>query len=98
MRRWGSRGGKAITVTHVKATSMSALLTPFAWEAVDSGGFREGGIGAQAGVNELLREETLRGVTLGWLGGRRRSVLAASYSVTAPLLYGAFPVMLLPFN
>lgn len=98
MRRWGSRGGKAITVTHVKATSMSALPTPFAWEEVESGGWREGGIGAQAGVKELLREETLRGATLGWLRGRRRSVLAVSHSVTAPRLYGAFPVMLLPFS
>lgn len=65
MRRWGSRGGKAITVTHVKATSMSALSTPLSWEGVESGRWKEGEIGARAGVKELLREETLRGVTLG---------------------------------
>lgn len=33
----------------------------------------------------------------GW-EGKRHSVLAVSHSVTPLWLYGAFPVMLLPFN
>lgn len=108
----GSRAGRAIIMTHMKATFISTFFTSLALRVGREIREREGGQGVAEG--KTLRVTTCSGNERksgrreskreghehrdGAKEGRHCSVLAISPSVTAPWLYGALPVMVLRFN